>query len=42
MFIDETEIEVKAGKGGDGVVTFRREKYVPCGIKSGRRNFPKS
>jgi GTP-binding protein len=29
MFIDEAEIKVKSGKGGDGMVHFHREKYVP-------------
>ncbi len=35
MFIDYAEISISAGKGGDGAVTFRREKYVPKGGPSG-------
>jgi GTP-binding protein len=35
MFIDHAELEIKAGDGGDGAVTFRREKYVPKGGPSG-------
>lgn len=35
MFIDQAEIFVKSGKGGNGMVHFRREKYVPRGGPDG-------
>jgi GTP-binding protein len=35
MFSDRAEIHVKAGRGGDGALSFRREKYVPKGGPDG-------
>jgi GTPase len=35
QFIDQAEVQVQAGNGGDGLAAFRREKYVPAGGPSG-------
>ena len=34
-FVDKVSITVRAGKGGDGAVTFHREKYVAAGGPDG-------
>jgi len=35
MFIDEAQIWIKAGDGGDGCISFRREKFIPKGGPDG-------
>ncbi len=34
-FVDEAEIRIEAGNGGNGIATFRREKYIPMGGPDG-------
>lgn len=35
MLVDEVEIRLKSGRGGDGITSFRREKYIPKGGPDG-------
>ena len=35
MFVDKAKVNLKAGKGGDGAVSFRREIYIPKGGPDG-------
>ena len=35
MFVDKAEIYIKAGNGGNGCVSFHREKYVAAGGPDG-------
>ncbi|MDD2572299.1 MAG: GTPase CgtA, partial [Eubacteriales bacterium] len=35
MFYDHATIEVRSGNGGNGAVSFRREKYIPNGGPDG-------
>ena len=34
-FVDEAQVRVEAGDGGNGCVSFRREKYIPKGGPDG-------
>ena len=35
QFVDQAKISVTAGKGGDGVIAWRKEKYIPKGGPTG-------
>lgn len=35
MFIDQVQLQLKAGKGGNGIIAWRREKYIPKGGPTG-------
>lgn len=37
MFIDVARVSMKAGKGGNGIVAWRKEKYEPAGGPYGGR-----
>jgi len=37
LFVDQVTVTLKAGRGGDGCVSFRREAYVPKGGPDGGR-----
>ena len=37
-FIDEATIKIFAGDGGNGIASFRREKYEPMGGPNGRKS----